>query len=177
MESAVHRFVRLLRLRGVRISIPEALDAMACARQPGMMRDRETLRAALRVALVKDRRDEEIFDGVFDQFFALVKVGGRDVGHGHEHGHADLSDEGALTDFTLSEEPSETPQQGHSHGKPAGRLYHASFSEDDKIRVFDVWQSQEPFDRFGETLMPILKEIGVDPGQPHIMPIHNVIKG
>jgi hypothetical protein len=25
--------------------------------------------------------------------------------------------------------------------------------------------------------MPILKEIGVDPGQPHIMPIHNVIKG
>ena len=96
MESAVHRFVRLLRLRGVRISIPEALDAMACARQPGMMRDRETLRAALRVALVKDRRDEEIFDEVFDQFFALVKVGGRDVGHGHGHGHEDLSDEGAL---------------------------------------------------------------------------------
>ena len=51
MENALHRFVRLLRLRGVRISIPEALDAMACARQPGMMRDREQLRAALRVAL------------------------------------------------------------------------------------------------------------------------------
>ena len=42
MENAVHRFVRLLRLRGVRISIPEALDAMACARQPGMLRDRAT---------------------------------------------------------------------------------------------------------------------------------------
>ncbi len=42
--------------------------------------------------------------------------GGRpdDVGHGHGHGHDDLSDEGALEDFTLSEEPSDTPQQGHS---------------------------------------------------------------
>jgi hypothetical protein len=35
------RAVRLLRLRQVRISIPEALDAMACAAQPGMLRDRE----------------------------------------------------------------------------------------------------------------------------------------
>ena len=109
--------MRLLRLRGVRISIPEALDAMACARQPGMLGGREQLRVALRVALVKDRRDEEIFDEVFDQF-ALVKVGGSDTGHGHGHGHDDLSDDGALEDFTLSEEPSDTPQQGHSHGKP-----------------------------------------------------------
>jgi uncharacterized protein len=118
MENALHRFVRLLRWRGVRISIPEALDAMACAGQPGMMRDREQLRAALRVALIKDRRDEEVFDEIFDQFFALVKVGREDTGHGHGHGHEDLSDEGALEDFTLSEEPSDTPQQGHEHGKP-----------------------------------------------------------
>ena len=62
-------------------------------------------------------------------------------------------------------------------GKPAGRLYHASFLNGDKVAVFDVWDSQQSFDRFGETLMPILKEIGVDPGQPAVMPIHNVIKG
>ena len=97
----MHRFVRLLRLRGVRISTPEALDAMACAREPGMLRDKEQLRAALRVALVKDRRDEEVFDEIFDQFFALVKVGARDAGHGHGHGHEDLSDPGTLSDFTL----------------------------------------------------------------------------
>ena len=99
MENALHRFVRLLRWRGVRISIPEALDAMACAAQPGMLRDREQLRAALRVALIKDRRDEETFDEIFDQFFALVKVGGEDTGHGHGHGHEDLSDEGALEEL------------------------------------------------------------------------------
>ncbi len=119
MENALHRFVRLLRLRGLRISIPEALDAMVCAGQPGMLRDEEALRAALRVALVKDRRDEEVFDEIFDQFSALVRVGGPDTGHGHGHGHEDLSDDGALDDFTLSESPSDTPQQGHTHGEPS----------------------------------------------------------
>src|ERR1700712_3099336 len=118
MENALHRFVRLLRLRQVRISIPEALDAMACAGQPGMLADKSHLKAALRVALIKDRRDEEVFDEIFDRFFALVKIGPSETGHGHGHGHEDLSDTGALEDFTLSEEPSETPQQGHSHGKP-----------------------------------------------------------
>jgi hypothetical protein len=41
--------------------------------------------------------------------------------------------------------------------------------------VFDVWESQETFEAFGETLMPILGELGVDAGQPNIAPVHNVI--
>jgi uncharacterized protein with von Willebrand factor type A (vWA) domain len=144
VENALHRFVRLLRLRQVRISIPEALDAMACAAQPGMMHDREQLRAALRVALVKDRRDEEIFDEIFDQFFALVRVGGPDAGHGHGHGHEDLSDDGALDDFTLSEEPSETPQQGHTHGKPVDiRDY---FDPDDLAQQYNLHQEANKID-------------------------------
>jgi uncharacterized protein with von Willebrand factor type A (vWA) domain len=144
VENALHRFVRLLRLRGVRISIPEALDAMACARQPGMLHDREQLRAALRVALIKDRRDEEIFDEIFDQFFALVKVGQRDTGHGHGHGHEDLSDEGALEDFTLSEEPSDTPQQGHSHGKPVD--IRDFFDPDDLAQQYNLHQEANKID-------------------------------
>jgi hypothetical protein len=62
-------------------------------------------------------------------------------------------------------------------GHPAGRLYHACFGEPGKLAVFDVWESQESFDRFGETLQPILQEVGLDPGQPHVMPMHNVITG
>src|SRR6478735_4737988 len=144
MENALHRFVRLLRWRGVRVSIPEALDAMACAGQPGMMRDREQLRAALRVALVKDRRDEEVFDEIFDRFFALVKVGPTETGHGHGHGHEDLSDTGALEDFTLSEEPSETPQQGHSHGKPVDiRDY---FNPEDLAQQYNLHQEANKID-------------------------------
>jgi len=43
--------------------------------------------------------------------------------------------------------------------------------------VFDVWDSQESFDRFGETLMPIMAELGADPGEPRVVEIHNVIVG
>jgi len=144
MENALHRFVRLLRLRQVRVSIPETLDACACASQPGMLADREQLRAALRVALIKDRRDEEVFDEIFDQFFALVKVGPRETGHGHGHGHEDLSDEGALEDFTLSEEPSDTPQQGHSHGKPVD--IRDFFDPDDLAAQYNLHQEANKID-------------------------------
>ena len=62
-------------------------------------------------------------------------------------------------------------------GKPAGRLYHACFGSGDKLQVFDIWESQQAFDKFGETLMPILQEIGTDPGQPMVEPVHNLIQG
>jgi hypothetical protein len=42
--------------------------------------------------------------------------------------------------------------------------------------VYDVWDSAESFEKFGETLMPILAQIGLDPGQPEIMPLHNMIQ-
>jgi uncharacterized protein len=144
MENALHRFVRLLRLRGVRISTPEALDAMACAREPGMLRDKEQLRAALRVALIKDRRDEEVFDEIFDRFFALVKVGSPDVGHGHGHGHEDLSDEGTLEDFTLSDTPSDTPQEGHTHGKPVD--IRDFFKPEDLAQQYNLHQEANKID-------------------------------
>ena len=144
MEAALHRFVRLLRLRQVRISVSEALDAMTCAAQPGMLADREALRNALRVALIKDRRDDEVFDEIFDAFFALVKVGPTDTGHGHGHGHEDLSDGGTQDEFTLSEEPSETPQEGHTHGKPVDiRDY---FDPDDLAQQYNLHQEANKID-------------------------------
>lgn len=60
-------------------------------------------------------------------------------------------------------------------GRPSGRSYHACFGEKDKLMVFDVWTSQAAFDKFGKTLMPILQQLGIEGGQPNIMPIHNVI--
>jgi hypothetical protein len=41
----------------------------------------------------------------------------------------------------------------------------------------DVWESGEAFEQFGQTLMPLLQELGIDPGQPAISSVHNVIKG
>src|SRR4030095_16668940 len=60
-------------------------------------------------------------------------------------------------------------------GHPSGRSYHASFGPKDKLMVFDVWTSQAAFDKFGKTLIPILQSLGVDPGEPQIMPINKVI--
>jgi hypothetical protein len=60
-------------------------------------------------------------------------------------------------------------------GHPTGRVYHACFGSPENLTVFDVWTSQAAFDAFGQTLMPIMQQIGADPGQPSVMPVHNVI--
>jgi len=62
-------------------------------------------------------------------------------------------------------------------GSPKGRLYHFCFGEGEKLMVFDVWESQETFDAFGQTLMPIMSELGINPGEPAIMPMVNTIIG
>ncbi len=60
-------------------------------------------------------------------------------------------------------------------GHPSGRSYHACFGPQDNLMVFDVWSSQSAFDKFGKTLMPILQQLGIDTGQPAVMPVHKVI--
>jgi hypothetical protein len=62
-------------------------------------------------------------------------------------------------------------------GAPPGRLHHVAVETDGQIQVFDIWDSEESFQAFGATLVPILTELGVDPGQPQVSPVHNVIKG
>jgi hypothetical protein len=63
-------------------------------------------------------------------------------------------------------------------GSPPGRTYHFAFTgEDGGIAVFDVWESREAFEKFGETLVPIMAELGADPGEPTVAEIHNVIVG
>jgi hypothetical protein len=62
-------------------------------------------------------------------------------------------------------------------GAPAGRLYHVALETDGKIQVFDVWDSQESFEAFGPTLLPIMGALGADPGQPNVSPVRNIIKG
>jgi hypothetical protein len=60
-------------------------------------------------------------------------------------------------------------------GNPAGRSYHAAFGPSDKLMVFEVWTSQAAFDKFGKTLMPILQQVGIDPGKPMVMPMHKAM--
>ena len=41
--------------------------------------------------------------------------------------------------------------------------------------ISEIWTSREAFDAFGEQLMPILAEVGIDPGAPEFFDIHNVV--
>ena len=48
---------------------------------------------------------------------------------------------------------------------------------DGQVSVFDVWDSMEQFEKFGETLVPIMRELGSDPGEPMVMTVHNLQSG
>jgi hypothetical protein len=52
-----------------------------------------------------------------------------------------------------------------------GVLVHVAGQTEKGFRVVDVWKSEDAFRRFGEKLMPILKEVGVE-GAPEIYPAH-----
>jgi hypothetical protein len=62
-------------------------------------------------------------------------------------------------------------------GAPKGRTFHVALESDGAIQVFDIWESQEDFDAFGATLVPILAELGVALKDPMVARVHNVIEG
>ena len=160
MEGSLHRFVRLLRLFGVRVSVAEAADAMLAAAQPGVLADRPTLRAALRMTLIKDRRDDELFDELFTLFFSLRPAAGPAGEHDHGHEHDDLADTGQLESFTVSETPSELPQQGHSHGRPGDiRDY---FRPEDLAQRYSLHQEANKIDLASATDQIVLSKDGAD---------------
>ena len=55
-----------------------------------------------------------------------------------------------------------------------GLLAHIVGEGENGFRVVDVWESEEAFSRFGETLMPILQDMGVE-GRPEVYPAHTFV--
>jgi hypothetical protein len=62
-------------------------------------------------------------------------------------------------------------------GSPKGRTLHVALESDGAVQVFDIWESQQDFETFGPTLLPILAELGVQLKEPMVANVHNVIKG
>ncbi|WP_298273396.1 VWA domain-containing protein [Geobacter sp.] len=69
MERIITRFVTALRERGVRVSPGESLDAVNALALCGVG-GRESVKALLRLTLVKNVNDIPAFEEVFDRFFA-----------------------------------------------------------------------------------------------------------
>ena len=60
---------------------------------------------------------------------------------------------------------------------PDGLDYHVCFGSDGNLRVSEIWDSREQFEAFGERLLPILAEAGIEfSGEPEIFEVHNSIK-
>lgn len=61
-----------------------------------------------------------------------------------------------------------------SAGQYPHLLHHSCCGDDGDLMVFQIWESKESFEAFGRALMPILAEVGVDPGQPSVMAVHDL---
>jgi hypothetical protein len=57
-----------------------------------------------------------------------------------------------------------------------GLDYEICFGSGDKHKVSQVWDTQEQLDGFGQRLMPILEELGINPGEAEVVEVHNIIK-
>jgi hypothetical protein len=63
-------------------------------------------------------------------------------------------------------------------GFPAEGLdYHVCFGSDDNLAVSEIWDSREQFEAWGEKLMPVLTEAGIEfSGEPEVFEVHNLVK-
>jgi hypothetical protein len=62
---------------------------------------------------------------------------------------------------------------------PAGLIEHtAAVSGDGSLVIVDLWESQEALDRFfEERLGPAIEQVGIEPAEPRLLPVHNTLEG
>jgi hypothetical protein len=60
---------------------------------------------------------------------------------------------------------------------PEGMDYHVCFATDGGLVVSEVWDSQEQWQAFGERLMPVLTEAGIEmSAEPEVFQVHETQK-
>jgi hypothetical protein len=60
---------------------------------------------------------------------------------------------------------------------PDGLDYHVVFGSDGNLQVSEVWDSPSQFEAFGETLRPILADVGIEfSGDPEVFEIHQSLR-
>ncbi len=57
---------------------------------------------------------------------------------------------------------------------PDGLELHVAFGPADDLYVSEIWDSREQFEAFGERLMPVLAELGLDAGEPEVFEVHEL---
>jgi hypothetical protein len=55
--------------------------------------------------------------------------------------------------------------------------YHVCFGTDGDLMVSEIWDSREQWEAFGERLMPLLAEAGVEmASEPQVFEVHSIEK-
>ncbi len=66
--------------------------------------------------------------------------------------------------------------EGAGTWPPAGLEYHVCFGSDGNLHVSEIWDSREQLETFGERLMPLLSEVGIEfSSEPETFEVHNII--
>ena len=60
---------------------------------------------------------------------------------------------------------------------PAGLELHVAFGDENDMKVSEIWSSREQFQAYGESLMPVLTDLGIEfSGEPEVFEVHNLVK-
>jgi hypothetical protein len=60
---------------------------------------------------------------------------------------------------------------------PEGMEYHVCFGPEGNLRVSEIWDSREQLQAYGERLMPLLADVGIEfSGDPEIFEVHRTVK-
>jgi hypothetical protein len=68
-------------------------------------------------------------------------------------------------------------EEGTDMFPPVGREYHVCFGTGGDLRVSEIWDSTEQLQAYGEILMPMLADAGVElSAEPEVLEVHNIIR-
>jgi hypothetical protein len=59
---------------------------------------------------------------------------------------------------------------------PDGQMYHVCYGDRQNLQVIDVFESPAKLDAFGATLLPILREMGIE-AKATVLDVYNIIEG
>jgi hypothetical protein len=60
---------------------------------------------------------------------------------------------------------------------PEGLEYHICFGSEGDLKVSEIWDSREQLEAFGQRLMPLLADVGIQfAGEPQIFEVKNIIR-
>lgn len=175
MDERILEFIGDLRRAEIRISPSEALDALAASTEVGL-EDRDTFKTALASTLIKEARDRETFDRLFDLYFMDLRALGE--GLRKALGPEDPRMK-ALLDQLLAEggleldEMTELLLQGEEHMEMAIRAQGQNAGLERLMFFLQVgYFSRRISDRFDwsgverdiEAILALLEGEGLDPG-------------